>query len=231
MIHLVAGAAGFIGSAVVDRLVDSGQRVVALDDLSTGRLENLERAIAHGRAAFVFGDVVHEPTALAERVAKVGSGPGILYAAMHPAESAVLLGDLLGYRSVAVAPGAAHGVLEVGTAFGPRMRPQAGNIVADVFDALARSAPLPIAGSEDRLLHLTWIDDVARSILALGESPQPARRACEGTIVSVAELVDAVAQTVGLLPPGVAARAPDERLANAFLATYRWFLRRAESAA
>lgn len=41
-IAVVTGAAGFIGSHMVDRLLESGYRVHAIDDLSGGRLENLE---------------------------------------------------------------------------------------------------------------------------------------------------------------------------------------------
>src|SRR3990172_13257706 len=38
---LVTGGAGFIGSHLVDALVETGHRVRVLDDLSTGRRENL----------------------------------------------------------------------------------------------------------------------------------------------------------------------------------------------
>lgn len=41
---MVTGGAGFIGSTLVDRLLDSGHEVVVVDNLSSGRLENLERA-------------------------------------------------------------------------------------------------------------------------------------------------------------------------------------------
>jgi UDP-glucose 4-epimerase len=41
---LVTGAAGFIGSHLVDRLVADGHRVTGLDDLSAGRLANLAEA-------------------------------------------------------------------------------------------------------------------------------------------------------------------------------------------
>jgi UDP-glucose 4-epimerase len=47
---LVTGGGGFIGSALVDRLVRDGHEVVVVDDLSTGRLENLADAFASGRA-------------------------------------------------------------------------------------------------------------------------------------------------------------------------------------
>lgn len=44
---LITGAAGFLGSHLADRLVADGHRVVALDDLSTGRLANLKEAREH----------------------------------------------------------------------------------------------------------------------------------------------------------------------------------------
>ncbi len=41
---LVTGGAGFIGSHLVDHLLERGDRVVVVDDLSTGRMENLSDA-------------------------------------------------------------------------------------------------------------------------------------------------------------------------------------------
>ena len=43
--YLVTGGAGFIGSHLVEALVRRGERVVVLDDFSTGRRENLAEAI------------------------------------------------------------------------------------------------------------------------------------------------------------------------------------------
>ncbi|HYM58978.1 MAG TPA: NAD-dependent epimerase/dehydratase family protein, partial [Solirubrobacteraceae bacterium] len=45
---LVTGGAGFIGSNLVDALLARGWRVSIIDDLSTGRRENLEGALAAG---------------------------------------------------------------------------------------------------------------------------------------------------------------------------------------
>ena len=41
---LVTGAAGFIGSTLVDRLLADGHAVIGIDDLSSGRSTNLEQA-------------------------------------------------------------------------------------------------------------------------------------------------------------------------------------------
>lgn len=46
---LVTGAAGFIGSHVCDRLLAEGHRVVAVDDLSRGRIANLAEARSYGK--------------------------------------------------------------------------------------------------------------------------------------------------------------------------------------
>jgi UDP-glucose 4-epimerase len=54
---LVTGGAGFIGSALVDRLVGAGHEVTVVDDLSTGRLENLADAFASGRCHLAEVDI------------------------------------------------------------------------------------------------------------------------------------------------------------------------------
>jgi UDP-glucose 4-epimerase len=45
---LVTGGAGFIGSNLVDALVERGDHVTVVDDLSTGKRSNLEGALARG---------------------------------------------------------------------------------------------------------------------------------------------------------------------------------------
>jgi UDP-glucose 4-epimerase len=48
MRSLVTGGAGFIGSNLVDALVERGDEVIVIDDLSTGRRQNLDGALERG---------------------------------------------------------------------------------------------------------------------------------------------------------------------------------------
>lgn len=58
--HLITGGAGFIGSHLAERLLADGQSVTVLDDLSTGRLENLARCAGYERFQLV-RDSVENP--------------------------------------------------------------------------------------------------------------------------------------------------------------------------
>jgi UDP-glucuronate decarboxylase len=54
---LVTGGAGFIGSWLCDILVDFGVNVTALDDLSTGRMKNIDHLCKNSSFKFVNSDV------------------------------------------------------------------------------------------------------------------------------------------------------------------------------
>ncbi len=57
---LITGGAGFIGSHLAETLLDAGHRVVVLDDLSTGRIENLRTVQGHSRLDVAVGSVTDE---------------------------------------------------------------------------------------------------------------------------------------------------------------------------
>ncbi|MGW0770920.1 NAD-dependent epimerase/dehydratase family protein [Streptomyces sp. NPDC002676] len=58
---LVTGGAGFIGSHLVDALLADGHSVVVLDDLTTGRKENLPQDGSNPRLRFRHGSVLDAP--------------------------------------------------------------------------------------------------------------------------------------------------------------------------
>ena len=57
---LITGGAGFIGSHLVDALIQRGDSVVVLDDLSTGRHDNLRQHTGSTDVEFVLGSILNE---------------------------------------------------------------------------------------------------------------------------------------------------------------------------
>ena len=62
-IHLVTGGAGFLGSHLIDRLMEGGDEVICLDNYFTGRKSNIARWIGHPRFELIRHDVT-EPIKL-----------------------------------------------------------------------------------------------------------------------------------------------------------------------
>ena len=62
-IHLVTGGAGFLGSHLIDRLMEAGDEVICLDNYFTGRKANIARWIGHPRFELIRHDVT-EPIKL-----------------------------------------------------------------------------------------------------------------------------------------------------------------------
>jgi UDP-glucose 4-epimerase len=82
MTTLITGGAGFIGSHLCEELVGEGDAVALLDDLSTGRLENIAPLVAAGAVEFIEGDVLDAPlvaslVARADRVVHLAAVVGV----------------------------------------------------------------------------------------------------------------------------------------------------------
>lgn len=54
---LVTGGAGFIGSHLCETLVDKGYHVKCLDDLSTGKIDNIAQLMDNDKFTFINGDI------------------------------------------------------------------------------------------------------------------------------------------------------------------------------
>jgi nucleoside-diphosphate-sugar epimerase len=54
---LVLGGAGFLGSHLCERLVEIGHQVVVVDDLSSGKILNIQDGISNGLITFIKQDI------------------------------------------------------------------------------------------------------------------------------------------------------------------------------
>jgi UDP-glucose 4-epimerase len=89
---LVTGGAGFIGSHLSDALIERGHRVTALDNISTGRYENIEHLLEHRSFEFVLGsilnaDLVDDLMARADAVFHLAAAVGVHLIVEKPLES------------------------------------------------------------------------------------------------------------------------------------------------
>ncbi|MBV8751045.1 MAG: NAD-dependent epimerase/dehydratase family protein [Candidatus Eremiobacteraeota bacterium] len=89
MRYLVTGAAGFVGSTLVDRLLADGHDVVGIDDFSTGREAFVARARENGRFTLVLGDLRDAQLALgaarkADAIFHLSANADVRYGTDHP---------------------------------------------------------------------------------------------------------------------------------------------------
>ena len=54
---LVTGGAGFLGSHLCDKLIENNHKVICMDNLMTGRIENIKHLIDNDKFIFVEHDV------------------------------------------------------------------------------------------------------------------------------------------------------------------------------
>jgi nucleoside-diphosphate-sugar epimerase len=85
MRYLITGGAGFIGSHLADALIARGDSVLLIDDLSTGRLQNIEHILDSEQVEFVEGSVLDE---------------GLLDDCMHAVDSCFHLASAVGVQLV-----------------------------------------------------------------------------------------------------------------------------------
>jgi len=91
--YLVTGGAGFIGSHLTDKLISRGDKVVILDDLSTGNLENIE--FVKEKAKIVVGSIldfslVSKLVSESDYVVNLAASLGVLNIVNEPLQSLVV---------------------------------------------------------------------------------------------------------------------------------------------
>ena len=92
MKFLLTGGAGFVGSHLLDQLVDRGDSVIILDDFSTGRKENIShhsqsKAVEVVEGSILDSDLVDRLVGKSDRVFHLAAAVGVFNIVEHPLES------------------------------------------------------------------------------------------------------------------------------------------------
>jgi UDP-glucose 4-epimerase len=155
MVVLITGGAGFIGSHLADALLARGERVIALDNLSTGRLKNLGQARVSPHFQFIHGSVldfqaVDEAVAQADVVVHLAAAVGVKLIVDQPLKSLItnIRGSEIVLESV-------H-----------RHRRKA--LIASTSEIYGKNPMVPLTETSDRVLGspgvARWAYSVAKSV-------------------------------------------------------------------
>ena len=92
MKFLLTGGAGFVGSHLLDQLVDRGDSVIVLDDFSTGRRENIthhsrNKAVEVIEGSILDAELVDKLVSKSDRVFHLAAAVGVFNIVKHPLES------------------------------------------------------------------------------------------------------------------------------------------------
>jgi UDP-glucose 4-epimerase len=142
MRNLVTGGAGFIGSHLSEALLERGHEVWALDDLSTGRLENLQTFERNPRFRFLEGNVMDQAlvnglVAQSDRVFHLAAAVGVKYVLENPLRS--LITNIRGTETV----------LEACAEHGRRV------ILFSSSEVYGKGLAVPFSEDDDRLMGPT----------------------------------------------------------------------------
>lgn len=140
---LVTGGAGFIGSHLVDLLLEQGRHVTVIDDLSTGRRENLPGGgKGHDRLRFIEADLADALPAL---------GPDERFDEIYHLAAAVGVRLIIEQpvRSIETNVVTTAAVLTFALTHGPRPGVPAPILIASSSEVYGKSAKCPFSEDDD----------------------------------------------------------------------------------
>lgn len=145
MRNLVTGGAGFIGSHIVDALLARGDEVCVLDNLSTGRTENIVQHLSHPRfklitCSILERQVVTEAVKACDAVYHLAAAVGVRYIVTDPLPG--IMTNVQGTENV-LAAACAH---------------RRKVVLASSSEVYGKSTNVPLREDDDRVLGSTTIN-------------------------------------------------------------------------
>jgi UDP-glucose 4-epimerase len=139
---LITGAAGFIGSHLVDALLARGSRVLGLDNLSTGRLENVAHHLGDPRFHFARASledamVLDRLASQADVIVHLAAALGVEFVVTHPVQT--IETNIMGTEVV----------LRVALRYGCRV------LLASSSEVYGKGSKIPFSEDDDVLIGAT----------------------------------------------------------------------------
>ena len=155
MRSLVTGGAGFIGSHLTEHLLRSGEEVSVLDNLSTGKFENIRHLIGHPKFRYFVGRVEDE-----KLLAEAADGCGAIYHLAAAVGVELILRDPV--HTIQTNIDAAETVLEHAVRYGKRV------LIASTSEVYGKGSKLPFSEEDDVVYGSTsrprWAYAVSKSV-------------------------------------------------------------------
>jgi len=139
---LITGGAGFIGSHLGELLLRGGNQVIALDDMSTGRRENVAQLSAHAKFSFVEGSVL-DASLVSELVAQVDV---VFHLAAAVGVKLIMEKPVLSIETNVLGT---HSILQAATKFHRKV------LLASTSEVYGKGTAVPFNENDDRLIGPT----------------------------------------------------------------------------
>ncbi len=152
---LVTGGAGFIGSHLCEAMVHQGYRVVAIDDLSTGRLENIQHlrplpSFQFVRETINNAQVLDRLTSEADIVIHLAAAVGVKLIVEDPVHT--ILTNIMGTEAV----------LATANRYGCKV------LIASTSEVYGKGVKVPFSEEDDRLMgsttHSRWAYATSKAV-------------------------------------------------------------------
>lgn len=155
MKFLITGGAGFIGSHLTDALIKEGHEITVLDNLTTGRYDNIAKHEREKEFCFIHGSILDEP--LVDRLVKecdaifhLAAAVGVRLIVDKPLES--LITNIRGTETVLAAANRYHKKI----------------LITSTSEIYGKSKDLPLREDGDRVLgppqKLRWSYSTAKAL-------------------------------------------------------------------
>lgn len=139
---LITGGAGFIGSHLADLLLEQGHRVLAIDDLSTGSIDNIRHILNHpnfhfARAGITDKIVLDRLASQSQVIVHLAAAVGVQLIVEHPVHT--IETNVMGTEAV----------LQASLRYGCRV------LIASTSEVYGKGSKIPFAEEDDVLLGPT----------------------------------------------------------------------------